>query len=105
MPPLRLDRADAARGRCPNCVLTLLSHARAHAHAHTHTHTATPSRYWQTTYAQRAIVPVNMLGQGEKFLHAKARMLFGSNVAYQVWQRGTKVPSKLVEEIVAHIRQ
>ena len=46
-----------------------------------------------------------MLGQGEKFLHAKARMLFGSNIAYQVWKRGTKVPSKLIDEIVKLVRQ
>ena len=86
--------------------MRLLSALRTnHTRAHTHCARATPSRYWQTTYAQRAIVPINMLGQGETFLHAKARMLFGSNVAYQVWQRGTKVPSKLVEEIVKLVRQ
>lgn len=47
------------------------------------------------------IVPINMLRAGEKFLYPKAKMLFGSNVAYQVWQRGTPVPANLVDEIVA----
>ena len=46
-----------------------------------------------------------MLADGEEFLHVKAQMLFGSNVAYQVWQRGTKVPAKLVDEIVKLVRQ
>ena len=68
-------------------------------------HTLWPSRYWQNEHAKRAIVPINMLGKGETFLHEKAQMLFGSNVAYQVWQRGTAVPPKLVDEIVKHVRQ
>jgi len=61
--------------------------------------------YWQNTRAKKLgadnIVPINMLREGEEFLHPKAQMLFGSNVAYQVWQRGTPVPANLVDEIVA----
>ena len=47
------------------------------------------------------IVPIKMLRKGEEFLHPKARSLFGGDTLYQVWERGTPVPSILVDAIVA----
>ena len=45
------------------------------------------------------MIPINMLREGEDFLFPKAQMLFGSNVAYEMWPRGAPVPPKLVSEI------
>ena len=44
------------------------------------------------------MVPINMLRGGEGVLFPKAQMLYGSNIAYEMWPRDAPVPSKLVAE-------
>lgn len=51
------------------------------------------------------MVPINMLRGGEGVLFPKAQMLYGSNIAYEMWPRDAPVPSKLVAETAKLVKR